>query len=303
MITVRRTLGLALMATLLGAVVVGAADSHTEGSATQSTMQRPGWSELEYVARKFLLKATATVEAAYPSTEEVSLRSLPDNERGVQPEGEHVIQVTTLSDLPFNQNEKVVTWLDGDSLAVLEAEKLVTGRKHYRKVWRYRPDGYTRWRWEPERSDEPSDPETWSDDGVKRVTVEGASAGETPVTDSYALIWLISAARLDREGATLRAQLYAEERLISIEFVAEERRSERVKLTEVRGEDTTQRRDEIWVRRVVGRPAEKDVDIGFLGMQGEITVLVEEGTGIPVEIEGTADNVGHLRVRLDRVVY
>ena len=31
-------------------------------------------------------------------------------------------------------------------------------------------------------------------------------------------------------------------------------------------------------------------------------MLVEEGTGIPVEIEGSADGIGHLRVRLRRVV-
>jgi hypothetical protein len=289
------------MMALTGAVAMGGSKEATgDGS---STFARPEWQELEYVARKFLLKATATVSAAYPPVESVSLQPLPEAGDAIQPTGSSVVRVTMLSDLPFGQNEEVVTWLDGDSLAVLEATKLVTGRKHYRKLWRYRSAGYTRWRWEPEGSDDESDPDSWSDLDVKRVSVDAASSGSAPVTDSYALIWLISAARLDRDGATLRAELYADEQLETIELTAAERRPHTVKLTEVRGDETIERDNEIWVRRVVGRPADPGVDVGFFGMKGELTVLVEEGTGVPVEIEGTADGIGHLRVRLKRVVY
>ena len=233
MIGGRSWIGLLLMAALVGGAVAGADGSSTEDATKTETVQRPPWSELEYVARKLLLKATATVTADYPSASGVSLEPV-EEEDGLVPSSGELVQVTTRSDLPFGQVERMVSWLDGGSLAVLQASKLVTGRKHYRKLWRYRSHGYTRWRWEPEGDDDRSDPQTWSDRDVKQVSVEGSATDGGSVTDSYALIWLLSAARLDRQGASLRAELYADEQLASIEFVAQERRRQKVRLAETR---------------------------------------------------------------------
>jgi hypothetical protein len=45
-----------------------------------------------------------------------------------------------------------------------------------------------------------------------------------------------------------------------------------------------------------------DVDLGFLGMRGALTIFVELGSGIPVAFSGRAEHVGTLTVRLDRAV-
>jgi hypothetical protein len=48
--------------------------------------------------------------------------------------------------------------------------------------------------------------------------------------------------------------------------------------------------------------ASEDVELGFLGMRGELMIFLEAGTGLPVALSGRVQHIGEVTVRLTRVV-
>jgi hypothetical protein len=271
------------------------------------------WSELEFKASKLLLSATATLSFK----EQRGADATPDMHgppRGkALAVGDKVLLISMFNDLPFGRFEKVSAWLDPASGAALQSEKLVTGSKQYWKLRRYSSDGYYMWRSEPgSKQERKLNEPAWSKRSEYPVKWDQMPPAGTAVSDSYALLYLISAARLDREGASLTTIIYSKKKLVELEFKAGRLLTLPVSYTEVNGKQKRTREGKIRVREVTGRgkPLDgkdsedngKDVDLGFLGMQGELTVLLEEGTGIPIEVRGRADTIGKLRVILQKAI-
>ena len=48
--------------------------------------------------------------------------------------------------------------------------------------------------------------------------------------------------------------------------------------------------------------ASEDVELGFLGMRGALTLYLEAGTGLPVALSGRVQHIGEITVRLERAV-
>jgi hypothetical protein len=291
----------------------GAADLTATTAAGQGAarLSEVGWSELTFKARKLLLSATATLRVSrLPAAADHGVRlEVPEGTALPLPETGLTV-VTTATDLPFGRNELTTVWLDPASGAALQSEKLVTGSKAYWKLWRYTRRGFFRWRSEPAGGREKSlGREAWSRRDDRLMCWQEPLPEGRRVTDSYALLYLISAARLDREGSRLQCTIFSKGRCAELEFVAGEMVSAKVDFVEVAGGTELRRRGEMLLRQVTGSgrlagtaSPSSDVDLGFLGMRGELSVLLEPASGIPVLVSGRADNIGRLVVRLQRLV-
>jgi hypothetical protein len=271
----------------------------------------PVWTELELEARKLFLKATTRVSVRLePATVvEGDLRVPPE---GVprQPTGPRVAVVSLSSDLPFGRRQASTAWVDAASGAALQGERLSTGRKPSWKQWRYLDGGRYVWRVSPHDPNEESlDRSAWTRRRDRLERWREVVPSGLVVSDSYALLYLVSAGRLDRGGSELRFCLEADDRLVEVRLVAGELITDRFELEEVAGGSTRVRSGEIRAQAVrgLGRPVgggggAEDVDLGFLGLKGEVTILLEEGTGMPLEVRGRAEGVGRVTVRVRRVV-
>jgi len=269
------------------------------------------WTELEYSAHKFLLSAGVVlrVEDVSPAELKKVLKAPPEG-RPVQVGAAGAIAITSETRMPFNRNEDATVWIDDASGAALQLEKLNFGGKDYWKRLRYTTQGFYQWRAEPRSKAEPDRrPELWTgrSETFKRwspTTPEGAA-----VTESYALLYLVSRARLDRQGSELVIYTVADDRLVEITFTGDQLIGVRMAFDEVVDGRTNERRGMVVARRVLGTgrfvgddaPSE-DVETGFLGMRGPLEMLIEQGTGVPLEISGNAKGIGSLAVKLKRVV-
>ena len=296
----------------LGLVALGWGGDEVVRAAGQGpNLAAPVWTELELEARKLFLKAATRVSVRLePATAvEGDLRVPPEGVPS-QPVGSRVAVVTLSSDLPFGRRETARAWVDPLSGAALQGERLRMGRKPSWKQWRYLDGGRYVWRVSPQDPNEESlDCSAWTRRRDRLERWREAVPSGLVVSDSYALLYLVSAGRLDRGGSELRFCLEADDRLVEVRLVAGELIAERFELEEVAGESTRVRTDKIRARAVrgLGRPVAggagaEDVDLGFLGLKGEITILVEEGTGMPLEVRGRAEGVGKVTVRVRRVV-
>lgn len=267
-----------------------------------------GWSELHYEAHKLLLTATAAVRLETLPTPEtvVDLRTPPEG-AGRAPAGPCVAVLRLSSDVPIGRDEDATAWLDSETGGVLQVDKVATGRGAFRKVFRYSDAGFFMWRSAPaDDEEERGEPDRWSKRKTAMVGGDRPSQRLT-LTDSYALLYLVSLVPRERGEIKRSALMFADDRLAEVVFrvgglslrkadfrvswPGGERRIDEKRLL---------RRISIAAAPLGAGSRAADVDLGFLGMKGELTVWIDMETGVPVELDGRADTVGRLRVRLER---
>jgi hypothetical protein len=130
-----------------------------------------------------------------------------------------------------------------------------------------------------------------------------------PVADSYALIYLVSAARLHRRGDTVRVLMLADDRYVEVVFVAGGLTYQRASFEEVLPDGARRREKDVLVRQVKvtaralgAAESSEDVELGFLGMRGTLTVDLEVDSDLPVALSGRVQHIGELTVWLNRAV-
>lgn len=273
-------------------------------------LEQVGWRRLDLAASKFLLSAstTLTVERVEARTLGPVLRTPPEG-TPLGPRGPEVLTLSTESELPFGRRERTVLWLDAASGAALQGHKVVTGRKPYEKLFRYTTEGFFFWRAAPSSgAEERAGPEGWSKRRSRLVRASPALPEGAVVTDSYALLYLASAARLDRPGAGLRVVLLAEEQPVELHFSSGGLVQDRLDYRE-RGTDGSRRRNQEVLQRVVtvsgqplgGQGRADEVDLGFLGLRGDVRILLDARSGLPLQLQGRTDRIGELTVTLEAV--
>ena len=269
------------------------------------------WTELHYSAHKLIFGASTTLRVeSLPTARLAVVLRRPPNVRPVPlPRGEAVALFMT-TDLPFGRDESVTFWLDPATGAALGGEKTVTGGSSYHKLLRFADGGLYTWRSEPSSAREDKlGPEGWTRRKQYLTHPALSPPAGTPVTDAYALLYLASAARLDRKDGSLRLVILADKGYVELFFATGGLSRLHVAFEESWPAGSRSRGGEVLVRsvRVTGHALDAaqpqdDVDLGFLGMRGALTIFVEVGSGIPVAFSGRAEHVGNLTVRLDRAV-
>lgn len=297
-----------LVRVALAAVVLAAVSAAAQPPAAVSgDSGRVAWRELRYKAHKWLLGAATTTRLDLVPAGSVTLREAPGHE-GVPPGGPLIGRLSTLTDLPFGRAEEAVTWFDSDTGAALQYEKLLSGRKPALRAGRYTVSGLYVWRTDPAKRDEADrPPATWTRRREGHVVPEPPLPSGARLVDSYALLYLVSAARL-APGAELQLLTISREKLVELRLAARRPGERKVDYDELRGGETRRRNGQLAVvpievsaRPAGGAPTGPEIDLAFMGLRGTLTVFVEPVTGVPVAIVGRAENVGEVTVRLDRV--
>jgi hypothetical protein len=268
-----------------------------------------GWQRIELGASKLLLSATTSlaVESLTAGRAAGFLRAVPEGM--AVPVGPEVVALTTDTVLPFGRHEVTTVLLDPLTGAVLQGDKLVTGRKPYQKVFRYTREGFFFWRAAPASpSEEKASPEDWSKRRARLVRAAAPLPEGAVVTDSYALLYLVSAAGMNRQGSAFATCVLADDQPVELRFQAGGLVQQDADFRERRAGGSLRRRGPVLLRTVVvkaravsGQTGGGDVDLGFLGMRGDVRILVEARTGLPVQVVGRTDTIGELTVDLQAV--
>jgi hypothetical protein len=269
------------------------------------------WSELAYSAHKFFLGAATTIRVEDVSAGAVAAALLPaPSGRSIPIPGGAVAAVTVDTHLPFGRDESVRLFFDPLTGAAVGGEKTMRGGSPYHKLFRYTQGGLFTWRSAPADDREAARPPgAWSHRKAYLVQPAVAPPPGAPVADSYALIYLVSAAHLKQRGDSRRLYMLADDRFIEMTFSAGGLTQEHATFEEVWPGGRRLREGDVLVRqvRVTARVLDaassgEDVELGFLGMRGTLTVELEVGTELPVRLSGSVQHLGKLTVRLRRAV-
>jgi len=195
--------------------------------------------------------------------------------------------------------EETTSYIDPESNRPIELDQLRPGDSS--RTYTFQGTSIQQTVRQPAEGESAADPETWS-------LVESAektpsfSNGDSPdsddwITDFYSLIAILG--RADRQSHRARefVTLYRRH-LVRVRVTPGETRTvERAVVDESTGERRTVTLRE---RRLTITPLGEDADSfrGLLGMRGETEFWVEEGSGAPVEITGSAPVIGQVKVSL-----
>jgi len=298
-----------LSAAVIAAVLLTGAWGLASAGTQTACNPRVPWTQLRFGASKFFLSATATMGVEQVPADEArsGLRSPPEGTPLV-PGSPCLAKITVTTKMPFGRSEEVTVWIDPSTGAAEQYEKVASGGSPYHKIGRYTRDGYYLWRTSPANGQESSrPPSAWS----HRKSHYSSWGGELPtgavVTDPYALLFLISAASRGEPGTTMPAYVYADGHLVELSFTAKGTTSTHVSFTESWDGGSRKRKGDVPARAVrvsaagtAGHGGDA-VNLGFLGMRGALTILLDPASGVPLAVEGDVEHLGELEARLEKV--
>ncbi len=266
--------------------------------------------EVEYRAQKLIFSVTTRARLTIVTAASVrdALRT-PPGRSALAPVGDSVASLVVETDLPFGRHDVTRILLDPEDGAALQADRVTSSRGGSRTVTRYLAGGVYNWRSSPTgRAEEKLPPERWSRQREWFAPYPAELPPGGVVTDGFALLPLTEAARLDRPGATLRVYVPSYHNFLALDFVPTgfERRDLRVEEqtpTGLRRHDGPRlvRVVRIAAHAVPGTGRETPHELGVLGFQGDVTLLVDARTGVPLTLIGRADYIGMLTAKLVRV--
>jgi len=281
-----RTMLLTMVA--FGACLTAAA---AEQTADRRVDDLRGWSSLTLGADKaMVVTATSTLGVA----------------RGIHPgTGRPAIVLKTRSVASLlgarGFEEETISYIDPHSHHPLEFVQIRPGDSARR--FRFNGDIVSQSNWVPPK-DSPDEPlESWSrTETSERKLVfangEPMASGEWP-TDFYSLIYLLGDLDLETDDPLSKefTAMYRRH-LVRVRVATGDRRTnERKAINEATGRSETLRLSE---RSVTVRPVGEGADSfrGFLGMEGETRIWLDEKSGAIVEIDGQAPTLGPTQVML-----
>ena len=190
-------------------------------------------------------------------------------------------------------------WFEPESAAAHERQKDRTGSKAYRKIFRFTSTGVESRRLSPaDASEADLPPERWS-------RVEESSYPHPPeadcavVSEPTLLFYLVSALRVG-PGERIEVCSFSGKTLSRLLLEVEEGPRVRIDAAVLGAEGEGQEEVETLRFRVRAEPvvAGQEVELEFLGLEGDVAILVDTERRLPVRIEGRVPALGRLRVRL-----
>ena len=242
----------------------------------------PAWEELHYSAKALWVTVDARLK--------LTAADRPD---------QWLLQTTSSA---ARNAERVEAWLEPDSLELLRRSRYSRGRKNRRlKNHRYDGDTIERERREP-AGNAASNPADWPATGRQRLAVPDAADGAI-VTDAHALLLLAADALPNGEsgGRALEVLVHTDFNFYRVSLRAQAAREltlrGALKLGPRSLEGTrTVRPVRVEATAVEGNPDPPDFSV--LGLSGEVDILIDEETGLPLALEGRAPRVGKTRLPL-----
>jgi hypothetical protein len=249
-------------------------------AAQDATTPLPGWQVLEYEQQAFFVTAQSRVEL------------LPDAQDSAR------WQLTAASSVASNSEEVVLELAAADGRASYRS-RLSKGKEQRFKTYDFLPEHIVRVRRDPPADGSPP-PGEWPVTSRREIPYPAAAQG-LAVTDAYALLALADRFRTSGETSA-QVVINTEFNFYKVTMTHSdtpvvEARYQLADKTVSGSRPTTGVAIEV---EPMGKLAEKP-DFSLLGLEGNITVLFDQGNGLPLQLRGDAPRLGRAEINLKAV--
>jgi len=292
----------------LGTAAALAAPAAPAPAAAVLDDARVGWAEIRMTATKLFLTATAGVSLRTVPGPSVlaDLRPFPEG-GGVAP-GPEVIELVYEA-AGMGRRSRATLLMDPVSGAAIQnVIQDLEGKQRFR-VYRYGDRGaYHRTRWPVNATESGKEPAQWSR-ATEGLRVYARLPDGRPVVDTTGLLYIVSAAALDRVGDQLEVLVFQRRNVQAVLIRVEPPRPVQVDYEELWPQGGITRRGPVEpiLLSLRGLPApgatapdtpREGEGLELLGLHGNLQVALDPATRAPLQITGKVKVLGDVTLRL-----
>jgi hypothetical protein len=186
--------------------------------------------------------------------------------------------------------------------------RLRRGKDEIKRSYWFSREGVHRLRTKPSSKGEASgDPEKWTDAKTSFYPYDLTQLGCTQVTDPTLLIYLLSAARMDKSGDSLSLCVFGKQQLHRLRLRVEGLQTLEVDYSENSDEGKIRKKGKGDSLRVTleAQPLQSDrkdaENFSFLGFQKDIIIDIDPELRIPLQVSGKIPTIGTVALKLSGV--
>ena len=192
--------------------------------------------------------------------------------------------------------------------AAFHRVRLRQGKDDIKRTYWFSREGVHRLRTKPSNEGETSDdPAKWTDARTSFYPYNLTQRGCSQVTDPLLLIYLLSAAPLDKKGDCLTLCVFGKQQLHRVQMQVEGLLTLEVDYSEKREEGKVRKKGKVNGLRVnlEAQPLHPDLkdaeNFSFLGFHKEITIDIDPELRIPLQVSGKIPTAGAVTLKLSGV--
>lgn len=264
------------------------------------------WQQLRFGTSKLLGGITSDIELRATSADAVRpvLMRSPQG-AGIQPTGPQVYELALRGEVKhalLSASETGSAWFDPRTGAAFQRIRTRAGSKPNEKKYRFTDAGVYRLRKKPgDAAAVKLGPAAWTEQKESFYPFTPLAAGCTNVTDAAVLLYFISAGATAGPNQTLC--VFSKSDLFNVRLRAHGAEVVSVDYVETAAGVSSPRRGEVQALRYqidveTGLSSNPDARFQFLGLEGDIQILVDAETRVPIQVRGAISGVGQVALNL-----
>jgi hypothetical protein len=271
------------------------------------------WSRLSFRAKRAVVDVKVDVRLAPFSTAEfesiwrTNPQSIPLPSLGQEVYDINVNRVIDhIFSPPVTLSNQVL--FEPNQAAALYRVRLRRGKDDIKRTYWFSREGVHRLRTKPSTKREASrDPAKWTDARTSFYTYDLTQLGCPHVTDPMLLIYLLSAAQINKSGESLSLCVFGKQQLHRLRMRVEGLQTLEVDYFENREEGKVRKKGKVDGLRITleAQPLQSDLknaeNFSFLGFHKDITIDIDPELRIPLQISGRIPTVGAVALKLSGV--
>jgi hypothetical protein len=271
------------------------------------------WNRLSFRAKRAVVDVKVDVRLASFSTAEfqsiwrTNPQSIPLPSPGQKVYNMNVNRVIDhIFSRPVTLSNQVL--FEPNQAAAFYRVRLRYGKDEIKRTYWFSREGVHRLRTKPSTKGEASeDPAKWTDARTSFYPYDLTQLGCPQVTDPMLLIYLLSAARLDKKGDSLSLCVFGKQQLHRLRVQVEGFHTLEVDYSENREESKTRKKGKVDGLRVTleAQPLHSDPkdaeNFSFLGFHKDITIDIDPELRIPLQVSGRIPTIGAVALKLSGV--
>ncbi len=248
----------------------------------------------------------ATIELkAIPAFEVASSLIAPSQGVGLQPKNSDGIYLKLSAKL-LNRDILTRGWFEPDNANALQRLTFETEARQRYKFYRFTDKGTFSLSKKPKRSEKELSCDQWTDVSENLYPYTESSEGNFNVTLPIGIFYILATAELDARGDKIEILVFSKKHFNLVTISVKEATKFNTDYTLVskngQGHKVGGRVDAL---RLSLRPhpmANGEIDFHFLGLEGNIDVILDKKFRVPFRVTGKAKYIGELEINLDRLM-
>jgi hypothetical protein len=263
---------------------------------------RIAWSSATLKAKKLFLAVEVTIGIDVQCAENLVEELIEPGEGKPVDPGPDILDLTLVTD-GFGRHTEVSLLLNPENGAAIQRTSTDSGSKQRFRIYRFTDAGaYHRTRW-PLKDETDKPPEHWSERTENLRPYPPAIKGQT-VTSATGLIYVAAASGLTDPGDQLEILTFARGDAHRVTMEVAPTIETSVKYRETSAAESRDRNENIPALRILirGEPiagTDTDDEFELLGLKGDIELLLDPESRLPLALSGNVKIMGHVTFRLN----